>query len=93
MTWGVISIVEISLAAIRGAKVVRFGHADSFSDNCGADEHHCIIQANRISVKPGETPAFLREKFVQDGDGGPWTKAGALAPIKLEKDDTEYEVL
>jgi hypothetical protein len=87
-TWGIVSIVEIA-----GARVVRLGHVNTFSDNCGADENHCTVRASRIWVKPGKRPAFFRETFVHDGDGGPPKKAGALAPITLENDDTEYEVL
>ena len=85
-TWGVISITEIN-----GKETTDFGLANTYMDNCGVDENNCSMEATRISVKPGSKPAFFSEKFVRKD--GPWRKTGALAPLALKEDETEYEIL
>ena len=65
---------------------------DTFSDDCGATEKNCKKQANRISVKAGKTPAYYREIFVSAASGA-WRKSGLLAPITLEEDKIEYQLL
>jgi hypothetical protein len=84
--WAVIFITEIS-----GKETTDFGQTATYSDNCGADENHCTVEAERISVKAGQAPAFFHEKFVQKG--GAWRKTVTLEPLTLKEDETEYEIL
>jgi hypothetical protein len=91
VSWETISIIELA-----GSEITEFGQTGTSSDNCGIDEKNGKAKANRISVKPGKTPAFYREAFVNSGscDGaGTWRKSGVLAPISLEEDKVEYELL
>jgi hypothetical protein len=87
-TWSGISIVEIS-----GPAITRFGQTVTSSDNCGANEDDCTVEANRISVKRGASPAFYSETFVRKGDTGPWRKSAALSALTLHQDETRYELL
>jgi alpha-tubulin suppressor-like RCC1 family protein len=74
-----------------GGEVTRFGHTQTYEDNCGAVEDNCKTTAWRISVKPGPAPAFFREAFVQDGRT--WKRTAPLVALKLDEDETEYELL
>ena len=87
ITWGTISIIEIA-----GSEIVQFGQTGTLADDSGIHEKTGKIKANRISVKAGKTPVFYREIFVDNGSGG-WRKPGLLAPISLEEDKVEYELL
>jgi hypothetical protein len=91
VTWQAIAMV-----AIDGAKITKFGHIGTSSDDCGRNETHGKTEAKKISVKAGSTPAFFSEVFVRRGcEDQPvnWKKLGALAPLTLEEDTVEYELL
>ena len=91
ITWGTISILELS-----GSGITRLGQTGTLSDDCGTNETSCKMTANRISVKVGSPPAFYREVFVDHGarsGAGAWKKSGGLAPISLDQDKIEYELL
>lgn len=87
ITWGTISVIELA-----GSEITRFGRTGTLSDDSGINEKNPKIQANRISVKAGKTPAFFREIFVDNGSGT-FRKSGSIAPISLEEDKVEYELL
>jgi hypothetical protein len=87
-TWTGISIVEVS-----GPTITRFGQTLTSSDNCGANEDNCTVEANRITVKRGSSPAFYSETFVRNGDTGPWRRSAALSALRLRQDETRYELL
>lgn len=87
-TWGDLAMIEIA-----GVEVTAFGHTGTFSDNCGAVEKDCRVEAKRILARPGAKPAFFRETFTRAGDAGAWKKTAAVAPLTLEEDETEYELL
>ena len=87
-TWGALAIIEID-----GTKVTAFGHTGTFSDNCGAIEKNCRVEATRILARPGSKPAFFRETFTRAPDAGVWKKIAVLAPLTLEEDEVEYELL
>jgi alpha-tubulin suppressor-like RCC1 family protein len=74
-----------------GAEVTRFGHTQTYEDNCGVVEDNCRTTAWRISVKPGPAPAFFREAFAQDGKT--WKRTAPLGALKLDADETEYQLL
>jgi hypothetical protein len=82
-TW--ISILQL------GGEITRFGHTQTYEDNCGVAEGNCRTTAWRISVKPGPAPAFFREAFAQDGKT--WKRTAPLAALKLDADETEYQLL
>jgi hypothetical protein len=88
-TWRSISIIELSDTIV----LTKFGMTGVFSDNCGAVEKNCKVEAYRISVKSGGTPVFYREAFVNGGSGkeSGWKKSDALKRISLENDELEYE--
>jgi hypothetical protein len=87
-TWTGISIVEVS-----GHAITKFGQTVTSSDNCGANEDDCTVEASRIAVKRGTPPAFYSETFVRKGDTGPWRKSAASTALTLRQDDTRYELL
>jgi alpha-tubulin suppressor-like RCC1 family protein len=74
-----------------GAEMTRFGHTQTYEDNCGVAEGNCRTTAWRISVKPGPAPGFFREAFAQDGKT--WKRTAPLAALKLDADETEYQLL
>jgi len=86
--WGQLAVIEIA-----GSEVTAFGHAKTFSDNCGAVEKGCHAEATRVLARSGAKPAFFRERFTRAGSAGTWAKAATLAPLALEEDETEYELL
>ena len=73
--------------------MTAFGHTGTFSDNCGAIEKNCRVEAMRILARPGSKPAFFRETFTRAPDAGVWKKIAVLAPLTLEEDEVEYELL
>lgn len=87
-TWRSVAIIELSENT-----VTKFGRTGVFSDNCGANEKKCKVEAQRLSVMPGKTPVFYRETFAGGEGGGKdgWKKSGALKPVTLENDEQEYE--
>jgi hypothetical protein len=76
----------ISIIEIAPGGVARLGQVETYSDNCGVEENNCKTTANRISVVSGKTPAFYRESFVNK-------KSMGRAPIALDKDEVQYELL
>jgi hypothetical protein len=87
ITWGTISLIELA-----ESEITKFGRTGTLSDDSGINEKNPKIQANRISVKTGRTPAFFREIFVAYGSGT-FRKSGLIAPISLDEDKVEYELL
>jgi len=91
ITWGTMAIIELG-----GAEITEFGQTDTFSDDQGANDKNGKVKANRISVKFGTKPEFFRDSFIATGAGqgaGAWRKVGVQAPITLEEDKAEYELL
>lgn len=87
ITWGVVSIIELSDKEIR-----KFGITDTYSDNCGAQEKGTAT-AYRLSAIMGATPAFQRETFVSRdcGGSGAWSKSGEIKQVAMRKDKVEYK--
>ena len=46
----------------------------------------------RVTVNPGKTPAFFREKYIQNS-AGKWRKTGKITPLKLGKIIGEFEAV
>jgi len=89
ITWGVISIIELSE---KGAR--KFGATDTYSDNCVAQEKG-KASAYKLYVKTGSAPAFQRETFISSACGvkGSWLKSGAQKQIAMREDEIEYHRL
>jgi hypothetical protein len=90
-TWKSMAIIE---ATARG--VTAFGRKQIYSDNCGVADTGGKAQAGRLSVKPGKTPLYFRDGFVNTGvcrGVGEWKKFEVRKPIFLDADETEYSLI
>jgi hypothetical protein len=77
-----VDIMEFSAAGIRG---LGWFQADSFGEETGDFGY-------KVSVKPGKTPIFYREKYVSN-DQNKWRKTGKIAAFKLGKAYGKFTVL
>lgn len=69
-----VDIMEFSAAGLKG---IGWFQAEGFTDTSP-------VFGYKVTVKPGKTPAFFREKYVQNSSGK-WRKNGTLVPLKLTK--------
>lgn len=75
-------IMEFSAGGLKG---LGWFQADSFNDE---DENF----AYKVSVKPGKTPIFYREKYISTADEK-WRKSGKSAKFALGKTYGKFSVL
>jgi hypothetical protein len=66
-------------------KALGWFQASSFGEE--ADE-----LGYKVSVKPGKTPIFYREKYISPGENE-WRKSGRIAAFKLDKVDRKFDAL
>jgi hypothetical protein len=77
-----VDIMEFSAAGIRG---LGWFQADSFGPETGDFGY-------KVSVKPGKTPIFYREKYVSNAQDK-WRKTGKIAAFKLGEVSGKFTVL
>ena len=77
-----VDIMEFSTSGVKG---LGWFQADSFNDE---DENF----AYKVSVKPGKSPIFYREKYVSTSENK-WRKSGKIVPFKLDKTYGKFTVL
>lgn len=77
-----VDIMEFSAAGIKG---LGWFQADSFGEETGDFGY-------KVTVKPGKTPVYYREKYVSTADDK-WRKSGKIAPFKLGKTYGKFTVL
>src|SRR2546422_7267099 len=86
--WATISIIEFS-----GNTGRKFGATEPETYTCGAVSDQ-RSEAYLIYAKPGKTPVFYSETFVQDCKrNAPWRKSGTLRRIFLKESEIEYQRL
>lgn len=86
--YGRVTLVELSPNGVR-----KLGQFESHHDDCGAVENGTETAAV-LYVSRGKTPSFLKETFVKScGSQGSFRRSGAQAPVKPQKDDTQYQRL
>lgn len=77
-----VDVMEFSAAGVSG---LGWFQADSYGEETGDFGY-------RVTVKPGRTPVFYREKYVSTGENK-WRKSGKLAVFKLGKTYGKFAVL
>ncbi|HEX8737807.1 MAG TPA: hypothetical protein VF721_20915, partial [Pyrinomonadaceae bacterium] len=77
-----VDLMEFSAAGIRG---LGWFQASSFGPETGDFSW-------KVSVKPGKTPIFYREKYASSGENK-WRKTGKIAAFKLGKAYGKFTVL
>lgn len=74
--------VDIDEFGPAGPKGLGWFNAESFTDTGP-------VLGYRVTVKPGPTPVFYRERYVQNS-AGKWRRTGASTPLKLQKAVGEF---
>jgi hypothetical protein len=77
-----VDIMEFSADEIKG---LGWFQADSFGEKSGDYSY-------KVSVKPGKTPLFYREKYLSTGENK-WRKSGKIAAFKLSKTYGKFTAL
>ena len=77
--------VDIMEFAPAGLKALGWFQADSFSDD-GNDFSY------QVSVRPGKTPVFYRQKYVSN-DSGKFTRVGRQTAFRLSKAVSNFEAV
>jgi hypothetical protein len=75
-----VDVMEFSAGGLKG---IGWFNAETFTET--------IYFGYKVSVKPGKTPIFYREKYNNRNDK--WRKSGKLAAFKLGKAYSNFEVL
>lgn len=78
-------VIEIAPSGVK-----KFGIADVYEDDCGAQER-CKTLAYKLSAKPGAVPAFYRETYRKRG--ARWIRAASAVPYALRKDESSYQLV
>ena len=74
-----VDIIEYSNGALKG---IGWFQAEGFTETGP-------VIGYRVTVAPGKTPAFFKEKYTQDA-AGKWKKTGTAVPLKLTKAVSEF---
>jgi hypothetical protein len=77
-----VDIMEFSAAGVKG---LGWFQADSFGEETGDFGY-------KVTVKPGKTPIFYREKYVSPAENK-WRKSGKIAAFKLGAVSGKFTVL
>lgn len=77
-----VDIMEFSAAGVKG---LGWFQADSFGEETGDFSY-------KVTVKPGKTPIFYREKYISTGENK-WRKSGKTAAFKLGQVSGKFTVL
>jgi hypothetical protein len=78
-----VDLMEFSAAA--GIKGLGWFQADSFGEETGDFGY-------KVTVKPGKTPVFYREKYLSPAENK-WRKSGKIAAFKLGEVSGKFTVL
>ncbi len=86
--YGRVTLIELAPDGVR-----RLGQFESHRDDCGAvdngTETATVLYASR-----GKAQSFFKETFVKScGSQGSFRKTAGQAPVKPQKDDTQYQRL
>jgi hypothetical protein len=77
-----VDIMEFSAGGLKG---IGWFQAEEFTETSP-------VMGYKVSVKPGKSPTFLREKYIQNA-AGKWRKSGMILPLKLKKIEEIFEAL
>jgi hypothetical protein len=75
----------MEFSAAGAVKGLGWFQADSFGEETGDFGY-------KVTVKPGKTPIFYREKYASAGENK-WRKSGKSAAFKLGKTYGKFDVL
>ena len=77
-----VDIVEVANGALKG---IGWFQAESFTAEGPTTGY-------KVTAKPGKTPTFFREKYIQNS-AGKWRKAGSQTPLKLTEITGTFETI
>jgi hypothetical protein len=91
-TWQGSTSWQFKIIELTPEKIVRFGMAGVYEENCALQDPPCPATAKRISVHPGPSPGFFEEVFDRNTSEN-WKRKAVLKPLRLAEDTVEYEYL
>ena len=77
--------VDIMQFSSGGLKGIGWFQAEEYSETSP-------VYGYKVTVNPGKTPAYFREKYTQSASGK-WRKTGRPVPLKLQKVSGAFEAL